>query len=536
MAETRRFTIPSFVLDLGREPGAVGILVAGSLAIFAAGLDPKVFSSGMPTSQEALRQRPQLESWFLLSVLVQVAFVLVGGALGDLMSRKRILLAGLLGLALADLGAAVAGSGDLLIACRLVASASTGLIIPVALAVVALTYTGAVRATALGVAYAAMGAATALTPALLMAVTPTIGRWPSFLLATAGALLALRLVWKRVPDHGRSGLRPPDVAGHAVWAFGLLAITGGVVGFGKDSESIIRQTLIVGGLILIGVFLVWQRRRARVSPDAAIDVRAVTVALFAGVVIAFAQTAPSLQAPLYFQIGQQYSSLLATLAIAPFVLALLVSGPIAGLLLQRYSPRSLIAGGLFAIGVGDLVFAQAGTNTPYLFFIVPFMAIGAGFVIGTCVRTAVIFASVPRRLPATAAALNQSSLMVGGTIGVAMVTAYVASQAMEAFTRGVASLPTSQAQSAVAGFSDFLKAIGTSSFGEMVTDLSAGITAQYGAAYASGVTNVLASVGVLAIVCSVIAWFAMGPRDSLVSVWEHRDERAPAPTGSLADA
>ena len=42
------------------------------------------------------------------------------------------------------------------------------------------------------------------------------------------------------------------------------------------------------------------------------------------------------------------------LLIAPFIVATIVAGPIAGALLARYSPRTLIAGGL-AAGPGKAV-------------------------------------------------------------------------------------------------------------------------------------------------------------------------------------
>ena len=128
---------------------------------------------------------------------------------------------------------------------------------------------------------------------------------------------------------------------------------------------------------------------------------------------------------MFFHIVQGWGTLAATIAIAPFVLALLVAGPVAGILLSRYRPRTLVAGGMLALGLGDLAFALVTPSTPYLFFIVPFIAIGAGFVIATTVRTAIIFASVPRRLPSTAAALNQTSLLVGSQLGVVVVTTLI---------------------------------------------------------------------------------------------------------------
>ena len=51
-----------------------------------------------------------------------------------------------------------------------------------------------------------------------------------------------------------------------------------------------------------------------------------------------------------------------------------------------------------------------GRDTSYVLFVLPLVLIGAGFVIATTVRTAIIFASVPRGLPATAAAMNEASI------------------------------------------------------------------------------------------------------------------------------
>src|SRR4051794_27067247 len=176
-------SVPSFISALWLEPGAVQILIAGSLALFAVGLDPKVFSSGTPDAQAALRERPQIEAVFLLASIVESAFLLIGGILGDTLGRRRVLLGGLAVLAAAELAGMVAPDGPPFVIARITAAAAAGVVLPVALALVAMAYSGIVRATALGVAYAVLGAATAVAPALLFAVEPTVGRWPSFLLA-----------------------------------------------------------------------------------------------------------------------------------------------------------------------------------------------------------------------------------------------------------------------------------------------------------------------------------------------------------------
>jgi DHA2 family multidrug resistance protein-like MFS transporter len=265
-----------------------------------------------------------------------------------------------------------------------------------------------------------------------------------------------------------------------------------------------------------------------------IDIRPTTVALFAGVMIAIAQTAPLLEIPLFFQISQRYAPLAATIALAPFIIALIVSGPVAGGLLSRYSPRALIAGGLAIVGAGDVLLAQISPTTAYFFFIVPFFAVGAGFVVGTCVRTAVIFASTPRRMPATAAALNQTSLVVGTQAGVAGVTALVSAAAIAAFT---ATVPAGTDPTvATNGFRSFLEAIGTAEFGQLVTDMSASTTAQYGAAFASGVQSAMLFVGLAALVSAAVCWFAMSAGPNPVnSIWELREEREVVPASAVAE-
>ncbi len=174
-------------------------------------------------------------------------------------------------------------SGLPLLVMRIAASAFGGIVLPVALAIVAVAYTGVTRATALGMAYAALGASTAITPALLIAVTPTIGRWPSFLLAAAALALAAFVVLRNVPDTPPSGLASaPDRAARNL----------GVRSFGAHR----RAHRIPRELGIDHPDRAHRRRRSlwsrssscasdadqRIPDDAAIDVRPATVAHLRG--------------------------------------------------------------------------------------------------------------------------------------------------------------------------------------------------------------------------------------------------------------
>jgi hypothetical protein len=91
------------------------------------------------------------------------------------------------------------------------------------------------------------------------------------------------------------------------------------------------------------------------------------------------------------------------------------------------------------VGLGNLVVGWVlGKDVAYAALVVPLVLIGAGFVVATTVRTAIIFASVSRGLPGTAAALNEASILVGSRIGLAALTALITQRALDLYG---ASLP-----------------------------------------------------------------------------------------------
>ena len=90
-----KLQVPAFVHDVIADPTQRGILIAGALSLFAVGLVPRVLSPGLPTSQEALRARPELENLFILLSFVSAAAVILGGLASDLVRRRGLMIAGL---------------------------------------------------------------------------------------------------------------------------------------------------------------------------------------------------------------------------------------------------------------------------------------------------------------------------------------------------------------------------------------------------------------------------------------------------------
>jgi MFS family permease len=529
--------LPPFLADILDDRQARTTLIVGAAALLAAGLDPKVWGPSLSTVQAAIRERPELESYVLLGAVGAAILLLVGGAIGDLNRARPLILGGLATLVATGVAGLFVTDGPLLFVDRLVGAAASSIVIPVSLASVALAYRGVARATAIGLAYAAYGGGTALMPILLTVIPGQ--HWPGFVIAPLVAAIALAAAWGRVPDlEGPGRHERPYVLGTALWASSVVAISSGVLWFGSGWDNPVRLGLIGLGVALFVAFLAWERRRRAGHPASLkVDRRPVTIALFAGVVIAIAQAVPLAQLPIYFSIVARFGPVFGIVAVAPLFIALVAAGPIAGFLLSRFSPRVLVGAGLVVVGFGNIAVSLiAGPSTWYVLFIVPLVLIGAGFVIATTVRTAIIFASVPRGLPATAAALNQASISLGDRIGLVLVTAIVAQVSLATFDGSIGGLAPDAAAAARQQFSDLLYAIGTPSFQSLAGAIHPNDVAGYVDAYLTGVRTALLLGGVAALFGGAIAWFGLGRHDPLVargvdpmgSVYEHRDERVPA--------
>src|SRR5262249_33576736 len=149
------------------EPGALRILIVASVSLVAAGLNPPVTSPALPSVQAIIRAQPEVFALILLGTLIAAGMLFIGGVLGDAHGGRGILLIALGVLSASSLVSLVVPSGPLFVVSRLAGAAAAYVVLPFALALVAMAYRGVVRATALGIVYAAYGGATAASPALL---------------------------------------------------------------------------------------------------------------------------------------------------------------------------------------------------------------------------------------------------------------------------------------------------------------------------------------------------------------------------------
>src|SRR5579872_5078038 len=123
--------------------------------------DSAIVNVALPSIQHSLGFSQQNLQWVVSGyVLTFGGFLLLGGRLGDLLGRRRMLVAGVIVFAVASMAGGLADSQGLLIAARLAQGMGGALMAPAALSSLATTFTeGGDRNTALGVWGAVSGIA-----------------------------------------------------------------------------------------------------------------------------------------------------------------------------------------------------------------------------------------------------------------------------------------------------------------------------------------------------------------------------------------
>ena len=152
--------------------------------------------------------------------------------------------------------------------------------------------------------------------------------------------------------------------------------------------------------------------------------------------------------------------------------------------------------------------------------------------LGTTVRTAIVFASTPRGLPASAAAINEASVGLGSRIGIVAATTLLATAAVASARQIAERRVPENADAVMAEFELTLRSLGTPRFREVYAATLEGAepakAAAYSVAYLDGVTVALAVSGVVGILGALLAWVLIGRRDPIQTVFDMQEERRAA--------
>jgi EmrB/QacA subfamily drug resistance transporter len=392
--------------------------------------DSAIVNVALPSIQYSLGFSQQNLQWVASGyILTYGGFLLLGGRLGDLLGRRRMLLTGLAVFAVSSLTAGLAGSAGLLVAARLVQGTGAALMAPAALSELSISFReGKDRNTALGVWGAVSGMAAAAGVFLGGVISQGPGwRWvffvnpPICVAATAGALVLL------AKDRGgRARGTAFDSQGAVLVTVGMLLLVyslvrAPVVGWGSLQTIL---TLTASAILLVAFVVNELRSRNPLVPLAILRVKGLVAADLTQLIAFTGFFSMFFYATLYMQEILRYSPLKAGAAYLPITAGFAVAGGIASQLVTRIGTRPVVVAGCLIAAAGIYYVSRVPLHGSYVTDLLPgflVMSLGAGSVFVSA--TAAANAGVPSDKAGLAAGLLNSSQQIGSALGLAILSA-----------------------------------------------------------------------------------------------------------------
>ncbi len=404
------------------------VLLVVAVAQLMVVLDATVVNIALPSAQHALGFSNNDRQWVVTCyALAFGSLLLLGGRIGDMFSRKRVLITGLAGFAVASAIGGAAVSFPMLVTARTLQGAFGALLAPAALGTLTSTFTDQRERGRAFAVYGAVSSGGAGVGLILGGVLTQYLSWRYTLyvnLVFAAFAIAGALAWIR---SSRPATRPRlDWAGTGLASAGLFLI---VFGFSRAETAgwaaPLTVTCLVAGPLLLSAFVAAERRSAQPLLPLRVILDRTRGGSYAGLgLTGIALFGVFLFLTYYLQGVKGYSPVTSGLLFLPFVGGILVSSTVSSIVaLPRVGPRALIASGML-LSTGAMAYlTQLTVTSSYPAVILPaviVMGLGFGVIFAVTINTAT--AGVRRQDAGVASALVNTMQQVGGSIGLSALS------------------------------------------------------------------------------------------------------------------
>jgi EmrB/QacA subfamily drug resistance transporter len=424
-------------------------LVSLSLSTVLASFGTSSATVALPTLAGAFAAPVPAVQWVIVAYLLATTTVIVSvGRLGDILGRRRLLLAGLALFASASVACAVAPSLGLLIGARAVQGVGAAVMLALSLALVSETVPAARTGSAMGLLGATSAIGTAFGPTLGGVLIAGFGWRAVFLVNVPLAIAAFVLARHALPpDRPRTdGGRPAfDWAGMVLLALVLaayaLAMTSGRGRFGSLHAVLLATALLGAGLFV----LVETRAATPLVPltllrDSQLRAGLAMSALVSTVIMATLVVGPFY---LFRTLGLNAAMVGLVSSCGPLVVA--VTGIPAGRLVDRFGAARMTRVGLSCAVPGALMLSLLPAASGIAGYVTAIVVITAGYGLFQTANNAAVMSGVrPDRRGVVSGLLNLSR-------NLGLITGASAMGAVFAFASGTIDLATARPEAVASG-------------------------------------------------------------------------------------
>jgi EmrB/QacA subfamily drug resistance transporter len=409
------------------RPAGLGVLAAASVSAFVVNANTSAVTILLPAISKDLHAPISTLQWAVTGyMLVGAATIVTAGALGDVLGRRRVFLAGLLLFVASCVFIALSSTSGGVIAGRMIQGAAGSTILACGMSLLSVDASGRGQMKAITIWGAASAAGAAAGPLVGGSLADTTGWQGLFWIdaVIAGLCIPLTIATvKESRDMARS--RSIDLYGTVLIAAILVPLVL-VLSEGGD-WGWLSVGAIACYVVSVGAAVAFVTVEGRVAAPL-VDLQLLRNSILVGATLAILIVAGAINAlmyvlSLYFQDPAAFglSALQTGLATLPAAAVMIAITPLITPIAARIGTGRAIALGfaVAAAGFGWLVFA--GASWTYAAFVVPLIAIAAGLGLSNGPASSASTSSVPANQVGAASGISNMARYIGGSLAVAAV-------------------------------------------------------------------------------------------------------------------
>ena len=407
-------------------------LVAVAFGLFMIMLDNTVVNVALPSIRRDLGISISELEWVVNAYALTFGVLLLsGGKLADLLGRRRIFIVGLVIFTASSFFCGIANSAGLLIGARVVQGVGAALMNPATLSIITATFPPRQRGTAIGIWAGVSALALAIGPLVGGVITEHINwSWVFYINIPVGILgiLAARVFIDESRDESLE--QRLDLPGLVTSAAGLFALTYALIesndrGWGS---TLVLSLFVIAALFLIAFVLLERHQRLPMLDLGLFRNLTFAAANTVMLLIGLAMFGMFFFVSLYVQNVLGYSPIQAGATFLPMTLLIILIAPNAGRLSDRLGPRAMMVPGLILVSLSLLLFSMQDETSTFWSLLPALLVGGLGMAMAMAPTTAAAMGSVPVDKAGVGSAVINSMRQVGGSIGIAVLGAIVATQ------------------------------------------------------------------------------------------------------------
>jgi EmrB/QacA subfamily drug resistance transporter len=381
------------------QPAVRWALASLSLSMLLSSLGTSIANVGLPALAQAFNASFQQVQWIVLAYLLAITTLIVSvGRLGDIVGRRRLLLAGILVFTAASILCGVAPTLWSLIAARSVQGIGAAVMMALTMAFVGETVPKDRTGSAMGLLGTMSAVGTALGPSLGGVLIAGLSWRAIFLVNVPLGLLTFFLAFRYLPVDRRklrANLSSFDATGTLLLALTLAAYALAVT-LGRGSFGTLNIALLFAAVFGTGMFVFAEATAS--SPLVQLAMfrdPMLSASLATSLLVSTVMMATLVVGPFYLSraLGLDAAVVGVVLSVGPLVAAL--TGVPAGRIADRFGAQRMTVVGLAGMAGGSCILAALPSGFGIAGYIAPLAIMTAGYALFQTANNTAVMADVP---------------------------------------------------------------------------------------------------------------------------------------------